>query len=115
MNTILEWLEGGDLRSDGAANQAAEVVLKNDVLINDLIEGLRHPDDIVRGRTMDALEKVARKRPDLLRPFMTDILALVANRSSDDGAHARSYALWPHVGLRRFRFSDDAAAAGNAG
>ena len=74
---LLEWLRGGDLRSDGAANEAAEAVLKNKDLIKDLVEGLDQADDVVRGRSMDALEKVARLRPALVRPYFSGILTKV--------------------------------------
>lgn len=74
MNDLLAWLEGGDLRSDGASNQAAAAVLKNEALMPDLAEGLSAPDEIVRGRSMDAIEKVARTRPDLVLPVLSYIL-----------------------------------------
>jgi hypothetical protein len=77
MNTLLAWLQGGDLRSDGAASQAAEAVLQEEGLIKDLMEGLDQADDVVRGRTMDALEKVARSRPDLIYPYFPGILMKV--------------------------------------
>ena len=77
MNDLLAWLEGGDLRSDGASNQAAEAVLKNEGLMSDLTEGLSAPDEIVRGRSMDAIEKVARTRPDLVLPVLANILVLL--------------------------------------
>jgi len=77
MNTILEWLEGGDLRSDGAASQAAEAVLKKEQLIDDLAEGLIHPEDVVRGRTMDALEKISRSKPELVLKYLPQILDLL--------------------------------------
>lgn len=66
MVQILEWLSEGDLRSDGMSNEAADLVLKNPELFDDLFEGLSVSDDVVRGRTADALEKIARARPDLL-------------------------------------------------
>lgn len=66
MGQILEWLSEGDLRSDGMSNEAADLVLKNPELFDDLFEGLSVSDDVVRGRTADALEKIARARPDLL-------------------------------------------------
>jgi hypothetical protein len=66
MNQILEWLSGGDLRSDGMSNEAADFVLKNPDIFDELFEGLSVSDDVVRGRTADALEKVSRTRPDLL-------------------------------------------------
>lgn len=71
------WLEGGDLRSDGAASQAAEAVLKNEGLMPDLVEGLDSADEVVCGRTMDAFEKIARKRPDLVLPYLPAILKLL--------------------------------------
>jgi HEAT repeat protein len=66
MNQILEWLTGGDLRSDGLSNEAAAFVLENPDLLDELLAGLAQEDEVVRGRTADALEKVARRRPDLL-------------------------------------------------
>ena len=66
MNEILQWLAGGDLRSDGMANEAAEVILENPELIEELFEGLSSADEVVRGRTADALEKVGRTKPAFL-------------------------------------------------
>ena len=66
MNEILSWLAGGDLRSDGDASLVAAFVLANPQVFEDLIEGLRVTDEVVRGRTADALEKIARSRADLL-------------------------------------------------
>ena len=98
MNTLLEWLQGGDLRSDGAANQAVEAVLKNKNLIKDLIEGLDQADDVVRGRSMDALEKVARSRPDLVHPYFPGILTKV---KSDQVMMVRMHAamLYGHMAV----------------
>jgi HEAT repeat protein len=66
MGQILEWLTGGDLRSDGMSNEAADFVLKNPELLDELFAGLSVSDDVVRGRTADALEKVSRARPDIM-------------------------------------------------
>ncbi len=66
MNQVLKWLSGGDLRSDGMSNEVADIVLNNPQLFGDLFEGLSAGDDVIRGRTADALEKVSRERPDLL-------------------------------------------------
>jgi len=65
------------LRSDGAAGQAAEAVLTHERLMPDLAEGLASADEVVRGRMMDAFEKVARKRPDLVLPYLPAILRLL--------------------------------------
>ena len=65
------------MRSDGAANQAVEAVLHHEELIGDLIEGLSHTSDVLRGRTADALEKIARSRPDLVVNFHTFFIELL--------------------------------------
>ena len=77
MNTILDWLSGGDLRSDGAADQAAEAILQHPELIDDLIAGLDNQDKVIRGRTADALEKIARSRPDLTINHLPVLLSLL--------------------------------------
>ena len=77
MARLVDWLEGGDLRSDGAANQAAQAVLQNEALVADLAEGLSHEDAVVRGRTLDALEKIARTRPELVHPYLSQVIALM--------------------------------------
>ena len=77
MNTILDWLSGGDLRSDGAADQAAEAVLQHPDLITDLIAGLDSTDAVIRGRTADALEKVSRTKPELVIGRLTALLSLL--------------------------------------
>ena len=65
MNQLLEWLSGGDLRSDGIPSEVADLVLEQLHLIPDLLEGLEKSEDVIRGRTADALEKVARERWDI--------------------------------------------------
>jgi hypothetical protein len=69
----MEWLTGDDLRSDGLANEAAEAVLQTPSLFDDLYEGLSSPNDVIRG-TADALEKIGRKRPDLLVPHLQELV-----------------------------------------
>lgn len=76
MNQILRWLSGGDLRSDGLANEAAGFVLQNPELFDELYEGLRQEDDVVRGRAADALEKTARARPDLFIDRVSHLIEL---------------------------------------
>jgi len=77
MNEILNWLTGGDLRSDGLADQAAEFILENPQLVNELFDGLSSEDPLIRGRTADALEKIARKEPELLINRVTELISLV--------------------------------------
>ena len=40
MNQVLSWLSGGDLRSDGMANEVADFVLENPTAFEDLFAGL---------------------------------------------------------------------------
>lgn len=66
MNTLLRELSGGNLRSDGKANEVAERVMKTPQLLPKLIEGLSDPDEVIRGRTALALEKISQIHPELL-------------------------------------------------
>jgi HEAT repeat protein len=76
MNQILSWLSGGDLRSDGLANEVAEFVLENPHTFEDLIAGLSEEDDVVRGRAADAIEKVSRYRPDLPKERIPEMIRI---------------------------------------
>jgi HEAT repeat protein len=76
MNQILEWLSGGDLRSDGLADEVAAAVLKSPDLFDDLFAGLSESDDVIRGRTADALEKISRQRPDLIAVHLPEVIDL---------------------------------------
>jgi HEAT repeat protein len=81
MNQLLGWLAGGDLRSDGPANDVVEFVLHNIELFDDLWEGLSAEDDLVRGRAADALEKLARTRPELFHTHVSEVI----NSATHDG------------------------------
>ena len=76
MNEILTWLSGGDLRSDGLADEVSTAVLQSPGLFDDLYAGLSEPDDVVRGRTADALEKISRQRPDLIAAHLPELIDL---------------------------------------
>jgi hypothetical protein len=79
MSQLLGWLSGGDLRSDGLANEAAQFILQNPDLLGDLLAGLNDPDEVIRGHAADALEKAARSRPDLFVSHISE-LVLIAER-----------------------------------
>jgi hypothetical protein len=70
MNQILEWLSGGDIRSDGMANEAAAFVYA------ELYAGLNASNDVIRSRTADALEKVARGKPALLIDNLSELIQI---------------------------------------
>jgi hypothetical protein len=79
MSTILEWLTGDDLRSDGAADQVVDAVLDDLDLAPELVAGLGDARDVVRGRCADALEKVARYNPEPLIPHLNTLIDVSAN------------------------------------
>ena len=80
------WLSSGDLRSDGLANEAAQFILQNPDFLGDLLAGLNDPDEAIRGHAADALEKVARARPDLV---INHLMELVLIAESDGVAMVR--------------------------
>jgi hypothetical protein len=69
-------LQGGDRRSLGNSNRVAAIILRQPDRLAELIECLWSSDSIVRMRAADAAEKVSAKRPALLAPFKTELLAL---------------------------------------
>lgn len=82
MNQVLVWLSGGDKRSDGMSDQVAEIVIENPSIFPDLYEGLKEGDAVLRGRTCDTLEKIARKQPDLIEPHVSDLIVLARSDRS---------------------------------
>ncbi|MCK4952882.1 hypothetical protein KAS14_03785 [Candidatus Bathyarchaeota archaeon] len=76
MNNLLKKLSGGDLRSDGRANEVAEETVKNPQLIDKLFRGLSVSDDVIRARTTHALEKISRTNPEPLREIMPWLIKL---------------------------------------
>ena len=74
MNSIIERLKGGDIRSDGEADDVAVDVLNRPILFAQLYAGLAEPDDVVRGRSAHALEHVSRSKPELLLPYLNKLV-----------------------------------------
>ncbi len=74
MNELLEKLGGGDLRSDGRADEVADEVVETPQLLALLIEGLTEPDDVIRGRTAHALEKISRTTPEMVQGLLPHVL-----------------------------------------
>jgi hypothetical protein len=71
MNQLLEWLKGGDLRSDGLSMEVVRFVLEHPDLIPDLLQGLKDADAVIRGRAADAIEHLAREIPFEFRAHQT--------------------------------------------
>jgi HEAT repeat protein len=88
MNQILQWLSGGDLRSDGMSNEAAEFILENPQLFDELFDGLKSENDVIRSRTADALEKVARGKPEL---FINRLPELINSAKNDQVAMVKMH------------------------
>jgi hypothetical protein len=81
---ILSLLSGGDRRSIGRADEVAAAVSKNPRLFSELMEGLWSKDPLVRMRTADAAEKVARTNAALLQPYKKKLLALLAEAEEQE-------------------------------
>jgi hypothetical protein len=71
MNQLLEWLKGGDLRSDGLSMEVVRFVLEQPGLLPDLLQGLLNEDEVIRGRSADAIEHLAREIPSEFRGHQT--------------------------------------------
>jgi len=74
MNQLLKWLADGDLRTDGSGTEVADLVLQNPQLLKDLLDGLKEPNEVVRGHTAHALERVSRSQPDLLLAHLPQLI-----------------------------------------
>lgn len=74
MNDLLMLLEGGDIRSDGHADEVAYEVIQNPELFELLLDGLREESDVVRGRTSHALEKVSHRHPELFNRILNQLM-----------------------------------------
>ena len=74
---ILSLLTGGDRRSIGRSDQVAAAVLQSPRLFPQLIAGLWSSDSLVRMRAADAVEKISREKPELLRPYKKELLGLM--------------------------------------
>jgi len=74
VNLLIERLKGGDIRSDGEANDVAADVLNHPILFEQLYAGLAEPDDVVRSRSAHALEQVSRSKPGLLLPNLNKLV-----------------------------------------
>jgi hypothetical protein len=66
MQSVLDRLRGGDLRSKGAADEVARQAAENPSLVAEIVAGLKADEPVVRMRCADALEKVTRRRPEYL-------------------------------------------------
>ncbi len=66
MDKISELLKVGDLRTDGNADQVAELILKEPKRLMELLPCLDHPDSVIRAHTAHVIEVITRTRPELM-------------------------------------------------
>jgi HEAT repeat protein len=76
---IEQMLSGGDPRSLHGVDQVIAAVLADSSALEALFECLFCDDSVVRMRAGDALEKIARIRPELLAPFTRRLLSDVVD------------------------------------
>ena len=71
-------LAGGNPRSLGRTEEVVELVLADRELVRELYDCLIEGDDTIKLRAGDALEKVARRQPQWLEPYVERLLTEVA-------------------------------------
>lgn len=81
MNAILKELTGGDLRSEGRAEEIAERIIEKPALLPRLAEGLSSEDKLIRARTCMAMEIISRQHSHLLKPVRSALVELAMEES----------------------------------
>ena len=76
--SLIDLLRGGDLRSIGRADEVVDIVLSSPSQFDEVFAGILSDDSLIRMRCADAVEKIAKKRPDLLAPFKERLIEDVA-------------------------------------
>ena len=79
MNKILAKLSGGDLRSEGRAEEVAGEIIDDHNLLVDLAKGLHSDDKLIRARTCMAVEVISRDHPGLLRGLVPQLVELASS------------------------------------
>jgi hypothetical protein len=77
MRALLQKLDGGDLRSIGRVDEVVQEVVADTSLSSELMAGLRMTNPLIRMRCADALEKVSRKVPHILRPHRAELRSML--------------------------------------
>jgi HEAT repeat protein len=79
MNELIRMLSGGSLISDGRANEAADRVLANPQLFNQLVEGLSESDVVIRARTAHSLERISRTHPQMVKGLLPKFIKMATH------------------------------------
>ncbi len=98
MARLVDKLRGGDLRSIGRADEVVAEVLAHKARFGEIIDGLDHPDRVVRMRCADVAEKSPGLEPAWLVPYKTKLLEL-AHRASDVELRWHLAQMLPRLGL----------------
>lgn len=75
MQNDLQRLEGGDLRSKGEADHVAHDIVDDPERFAAVFEGIFSPDELIRMRAADAVEKASAINPELLQPYTERLLS----------------------------------------
>jgi hypothetical protein len=73
-----EMLKGGHPNSLGRTEEVVDIVLADRGQLEELLATIADPDEVVRMRVGDALEKVCRKRPDWFVTYVDQLLGGLA-------------------------------------
>jgi len=79
MNELIKMLSGGSLIADGKANEAADRVLANPQLFDQLVVGLSESDVVVRARTAHALERISRTHPEMAQGLLPKFVEMAVH------------------------------------
>ena len=74
MNKIEKLLSVGDLRTVGNSETVVKMVLKNPKYFGNVVDTIQAEDPATRMRAADAVEKITRERPELLKPYKKHFL-----------------------------------------
>ena len=69
MNDFAGCLVEGNLTSNGRANEVVEIILSAPSYVKDLLACLDSENLVMRGHAFDAIEKIAREKPDIFLPW----------------------------------------------
>ena len=78
MHTILQKLEGSDLRSIGRVGEVVNKVIAAPRLFSVVFDGILKNDPVMRMHCADAVEKITRQHPEYLEPFKKKLIQKVA-------------------------------------
>lgn len=79
MNELLKMLTGGNLQSDGRANEVGDLAVRHPHLFSQLVEGLSESDDVIRARTAHALERISRTHPEKVLELLPRFMEMAVN------------------------------------